>query len=77
MDPRLRGRFRLECMLALLGACTTVIAVIWPNWIEMLFRVEPDNGNGSTEYGLAIGLLAATLLLTIRAGWTWRKSTTG
>ena len=41
-----RTLFWLECGLAVLSAALAVSTLIWNNWIELLFEVEPDGGDG-------------------------------
>ena len=54
-------RWRLELALAGFFAILTVQTAAAPNWIEVVFRVDPDVGNGSLEWALVagFGVLAA------------------
>jgi MYXO-CTERM domain-containing protein len=60
--------WRVEYILAgvfvVLGTLTAVV----PDWIEVVFKVDPDAGNGSLEWALvaAFGLLAAIAALLAR-----------
>jgi len=47
--------------------------VLWrPDWIEALLGADPDKHSGALEVFLAIGLTAATLLLTSAAWRQWQ-----
>jgi hypothetical protein len=50
-------RFRLEVGLAALSALLFVATVAWPEWIELIFGVDPDHGDGSLEW-LILGVTA-------------------
>jgi hypothetical protein len=74
MPPGLRHRFWLE---SLLGSITGVIAIItlfWHDWIETIFGVDPDKGNGSAEWLVVLILLAVTLTLANGARLEWRSA---
>jgi hypothetical protein len=48
---------RIETVLAVVAAALAVVTFIWPDWIETVFSVDPDGGNGTAEW-LVVGLLA-------------------
>jgi len=50
------------------------ITMVWPNWIELVFRFDPDHGNGSLErvvVGVAAALCLTSLLLARRE---WQRA---
>jgi hypothetical protein len=53
----------LEAGAASLAALAALLTFAEPAWLEALTGADPDNGNGSVELGLTIGLgiLAITL----------------
>jgi len=51
-----------------------VITLIVRDWIEIVFHVSPDNGNGSFEWFIVGVLLAATITLSILARYEWRRA---
>lgn len=56
-----RARFRLKTALAAGAAGLFVLTLIWPDWIELTVRVDPDGGSGSLE----LLILASALLLSL------------
>jgi hypothetical protein len=50
-------KVRIETALAVVAAALAVVTFIWPDWIETVFSVDPDGGNGTAEW-LVVGLLA-------------------
>ena len=62
-----RIRYRIECLFTVLSAAAFVLTLGVPDWLEAAFGVAPDGGDGTTEWGLALGLLVTTVLLFVRA----------
>lgn len=63
MNRRLSARFWVEAALGVLTAVLALGALLWPDWIEIVFRVEPDGGSGSAEWTI-VGLLALASTLS-------------
>jgi hypothetical protein len=62
-------RFWMAAALAMVTMFLAIITILWQNWIEIVFRVDPDHGNGSFErwvVGVAAVLCLASLLLARR-----------
>ena len=61
-----RKRLRLDVGLAILSVLLFVATPLWPEWIEIVFGVDPDYGNGSIEWLImelaAISAVAAIFL---------------
>lgn len=74
--PTTRARIRRRLRLEIIGAiCTALLALLTkfvPDWIEVIFRVDPDHGNGSLETLLVIIFGLVTLVLLYRARMSWR-----
>jgi hypothetical protein len=66
-----RGRFYVEVALAGLTGALTILTLITREWIEAIFRVDPDGGNGSLEWAIVAGLAVACVALSVTA---WRES---
>jgi hypothetical protein len=54
----LRRRFWLELTLAFAGAATLLLTLVWHDWFEIVFHVNPDGGDGLLEW-LVVGLTGA------------------
>jgi hypothetical protein len=67
MTHRLSLRLWIETVLGVASAVAFVMTLVMPDWIERFFEFEPDGGDGSVEWGLAVGLAIATLVLFLDA----------
>jgi hypothetical protein len=63
---RVRIRYQIECLLAVLSAAALVLSLLVPTWIEQAFRLRPDANTGATEWTVTIGLLMSTTLLVLQ-----------
>lgn len=73
MKKGLRPIFWIETALAVLIAVLLVATFIRNDWIEVVFHVDPDSGNGSFEK-LIIGVLFVILFaLFALAAVEWRR----
>jgi hypothetical protein len=48
---------RIETALAVVAVALAVVTFIVPDWIETVFSVDPDGGNGTAEWWV-VGLFA-------------------
>ena len=60
-------------------ALTTIVAGVLlgtlpRNWIELLFRTDPDGGSGILELLLALGLVALGAGVVLSAAWRLTRS---
>jgi hypothetical protein len=66
--------FWWQVVLAVANALLAAVTVVWPDWLELVFQVDPDHGNGSFEW-LVVGVTTASALgLFIRAGREWERA---
>ena len=74
MGRRVRNRFWVEIALAPLTAGLFVLTLVWHDWIELVFVVDPDRGNGSVEWAIVAVLLGATMLFGWLARSEWQRA---
>ncbi len=76
MKNRLPIIFWIEAALTLVNAGVLVLTIIEPDWIEAVFKVDPDAGSGAVEWAV----MGLTVLLTIvffaLARAEWRRAMT-
>jgi hypothetical protein len=65
MEDARRRRARVELGLALIAAVLAVVTFAWPDWIEALFRVDPDAGSGAAEWGFVFDLALLAVMLGV------------
>jgi hypothetical protein len=75
MDNGLRIRFWIEVALSSITAALFIATIIWREWIELVFRVDPDRGDGSLEWIIVATLLVATVVFAWLARAEWRRAT--
>ena len=69
---RSRTRLYVEVVLASSSAILLALTLVYPNWIERIFDVDPDAGSGELEWVIALGALVSTLVFGIAARREWR-----
>lgn len=74
MKNGLRWRFYFEAGAGVITAALFLATLLRPDWIEALFRIDPDNGAGSMERLLVGGLLVMTIVLLSLTRREWRKT---
>ena len=50
------------------------LTVVWTEWIEIVFHVDPDAGSGELEWGIVVVTLGLTLAFSILARMEWRRA---
>jgi hypothetical protein len=68
---RPKTRLALNTALAAINAAIFVATVFWPDWIELVFGVEYDEGNGQFECTIMVisGLLSLASIILARIQW--------
>ena len=74
MKNRLPPRFWVETVLGAASAAVLALTLALPDWIERIFGLEPDGGDGSAEWGWAIAFAVATLVFFADAGRMWWRT---
>ena len=66
---RNRTLLYVELALAAISGVMLVVTLAWRDWIEEVFGVDPDRGNGSLEWAIVVALA----LLTVAFGLAARR----
>ncbi|MEO8220522.1 MAG: hypothetical protein ABI563_07025 [Specibacter sp.] len=74
MKGKVRKIFWWEAVGALASAALLILTLVNREWIEVIFGVEPDGGNGAMEWVIVIVLAVLTVLSVTLAGREWRRS---
>jgi hypothetical protein len=67
------ARFWIETGLAVLTGVLFVVTLITREWIELLFGVDPDGGDGSLEWAIVAVLAVLTVAFAALARAEWRR----
>jgi hypothetical protein len=72
-DVRADRRVRVwtERVLACLSALLAVTTLVWQEWIEFVFRVDPDRGSGALEWAV----VGACVAVSVASGALARRET--
>lgn len=68
-----RRRFWLECGLAGLSCLLAIGTILLPEWIEILFGVDPDHGNGILEVLITVVTVVASLAFVVASRLEWKR----
>ena len=67
-----RARAWLATVFAVVGLGLCVLTIVWSEWVELLFGVDPDAGSGALELLLTGAFLVVSVLLAGQARRDWR-----
>jgi hypothetical protein len=73
MRNNLPKRFWVEVVLASLSGFLFLLTLIWRDWIEGVFGVDPDHHNGSLEWLIVGVMLLAAISFGALARTEWRR----
>jgi hypothetical protein len=68
-----RRRFWVEAGFGALSAILFVLTLFVPDWIEAVFRVDPDQRSGSVEWVIVAVLVVTTVVSSLLARREWRR----
>ena len=74
MKIEMRLRFWLETAMATITSILLVITLLWEDWVEEIFGISPDGGNGSFERWFVLALFVVTIALFFMARYEWRRA---
>jgi hypothetical protein len=70
----LRWQFYAETTLSAITGIPFVVTLLNHAWIEVLFRIDPDQGQGWVEWLIVALLAMATLTCAALARSEWRRA---
>jgi hypothetical protein len=68
-----RTRFWIEAALAAASAALLIVTLLVPDWIEEVFKIDPDEGSGALEWAIVGLFAAATIAASVLARLEWRR----
>jgi hypothetical protein len=68
-----RIAFWIETIAAGLSGFLFLFTIAWPQWIEGVFGIDPDQHNGSLEWAIVAALFVAAATFGYLARRTWRR----
>lgn len=74
MKRQLRRRFWVEAVLAGTTAFLALLTLVSKEWIEIVFRVDPDHGSGELEWLIVAVMAVATIAFAVLARLEYRRS---
>ena len=72
MPQRTRRPLTITGGLAALTGLLAVLTALVPDWIEAVFGVDPDGGNGAVETDVVITLAVLCAASLVTGGLLWR-----
>jgi hypothetical protein len=73
MKRNVRIRFWVEAALATFSGVFFLLTLLWKDWIEIIFGVDPDHHSGSLEWLIVSVALLATIAFAVLARLDWRR----
>ena len=70
----MKARFWTEVALGGTSLVLAVASLIRPDWIELVFGVEPDGGSGEAEWLITVLFLFAAIVSFALARVEWRRA---
>ncbi|MFF0087894.1 ABC transporter permease [Streptomyces canus] len=64
----------LETVAAAISAVVFVLTLLWRDWIERLFGVDPDQGSGALEWIIVALALCCTIICGLLARSEWHRA---
>jgi hypothetical protein len=67
-------RFWVEVAMAMTSGLAMVLTIAWRDWIEIIFRVDPDDHSGSLESLVVVLCAVSTVTFIVLARQEWRRT---
>jgi hypothetical protein len=69
MSGRQRKLIATEAVLAGVAGLLAVLTLVWSDWIEIVFRWDPDQHSGGAELAIVVVLACLSLISGATARW--------
>jgi glucan phosphoethanolaminetransferase (alkaline phosphatase superfamily) len=69
----LSTRLWIETTLAAASSFLSVLTLVSREWIEAVFRVDPDQHSGALEWAIVAALVITTVVFGLLARSEWRR----
>lgn len=66
-------RLWIEVACCTVSALVAGMTLVWHDWAETIFHIDPDEGNGSFEVAVTVVAIALTIALALAARLEWRR----
>jgi hypothetical protein len=66
----LRKRFWGDLAFATVAGVLAMITAVWTDWVEIVFRIDPDNSSGRLEWTVVVVL---ALVAVVSYAQAWRE----
>ena len=73
MKQQLRVRFWIEVVIATVNIGLLASTLLWHDWIELVFHIDPDGGSGALEWWIVAVTLTVSLVCFILMRIEWRR----
>ncbi len=50
------------------------VTLVWRDWIEIVFGVDPDEGSGAVEWAIVVGLALVAFLAAVAGSYELRRA---
>lgn len=60
--------------MAMASSLGLVLTLVWKDWIEILFQVDPDDHSGSLESLIVVLFAMVTIVSILLARHEWRRT---
>ena len=72
-----RSRFWFELTLSVASGFLGLVTLVWRDWIEAVFRFDPDRHTGALEWLIVLGLLLSASAAGAAARVEWGRGRAG
>jgi hypothetical protein len=73
VEQRLRLRYWIALITAVIAAVLAVVTLAWRDWIEVVFAIDPDQGSGALEWLIVAACLTVSVTCGLLARYEYRR----